>query len=70
MKASVQFKRGLTAAVRATGISERQACLRAGHNENQINRFRGGADIRLTTLDDICTKGFGMAFDTVYRMGK
>ena len=69
MRASVQFRRGIKAAVKVTGISERQACLRSGHNENQINRFHGGADIKLSTLDDICRRGFGMSFDTVYRMG-
>jgi len=71
MNASDQFRAGLKRASIATGISERQACLEAGCNENQLNRFiKHSTDIKLTTLDKICGDGFGMSFDTVYRMGK
>ncbi len=70
MKASQQFRKGIKAATRHTGISFRQASLKAGYNENQVTRFiSGGTDIYLTTLDDICRKGYGMSFDTVFRMG-
>lgn len=69
MKARVQFRRGLKAAHKATGISFRQASLKAGYNENQINRFMKSTDMLICTMDDICDKGFGMSFDTVFRMG-
>lgn len=71
MKAAQQFRKGIKAASKATGISFRQASMKAGYNENQVTRFvHGGTDIYLTTLDDICRKGYGMSFDTVYRMGE
>ena len=67
---SDQFRQGLSSAITLTGISSRQASMKAGFNEGQINRFMHGlTDIKLSTLDDICRKGFGMSFDTVYRMG-
>ena len=71
MRASAQFRAGLIEASRVTGISIRQASIRAGFNENQIARFLGGGhDIKLETLDAICTGGFGLTFETVYRMGQ
>lgn len=71
MDASTQFRAGLKRAVIVTGISPRQASLRAGFNEGQLNRFiNGSTNIKLDTLDAVCTEGFGMKFDTVYRMGE
>ena len=70
MTASEQFRAGIIRAIEITGKSGRQASMDAGCNENQINRFVSmDTNIRLDTLDAICTKGFGMSFDTVYRMG-
>ncbi len=71
MKASAQFRKGIARASEVTGISTRKASIDAGYNENQLNRFLSGStDIKVITLDDICVNGFGLPFDTVYRMGK
>ena len=71
MKAAAQFRAGLKEASRVTKISYRKASLDAGYNENQVIRFvSGDNDIKLTTLDDICRNGFGLPFDTVFRMGE
>jgi len=71
MKASAQFRRGLNKAMENTDVSSRQASLKAGFNEHQLNRFLFGKnDILLETLDKICQDGFGLPLDTVYRMGK
>ena len=71
MKASAQFRIGLEKASRVTGISTRQASLKAWFNQHQLNRFMSGdTNIKLSTLDTICTDGFGLPFDTVYRMGE
>lgn len=71
MKATQQFRRGLRKAAEVTNVSTRQASLKAGYNQNQLNRFLSGKqDIRLATLDDVCRKGFGLQFDTVWNMGK
>jgi hypothetical protein len=61
---------GLRKASEVTGISTRQASLRAGYNQNQLNRFFSReTDIKLGTLNDICELGFGMTMETVYRLG-
>lgn len=70
MKAGAQFRRGIKRAIKITGTSSRQASIKAGYNQHQINRFIGGMDIKLTTLDDLCCKGFGLSFEGVFRMGK
>ena len=70
MRAAAQFRKGIRKAIRLTDTSSRQASLKSGYNQHQINRFLSGDDIKLETLQDICTKGFGMTFETIYRMGK
>ena len=66
-----QFKRGIEKAMDVTGTSARQASLKAGYNQNQIGRFlQGRNDVLLGTLEDICTKGFGMSLETVFQMGE
>jgi hypothetical protein len=71
MTESDKFRRGILKAIEITGVVASVASVNAGHNRNQVARFLSGAnDIKLATLGDICTKGFGMPLDTVYRMGK
>jgi len=71
MKSALQYRKGLSEAIRVTGISARQASMKAGFNENQLNRFMSGkTDIKLNTLDNLCELGFGLPMETVYRMGK
>ena len=71
MKSALQYRKGLLEAIRVTGISAREASMKAGFNENQANRFISGkTDIKLNTLDSLCELGFGLPMETVYRMGK
>jgi len=71
MNATNQFRAGIREASRITGISTRQASLKAGFNENQLNRFlTAQTDIRLQTLERICLDGFGMKWTTIYELGK
>ena len=70
MTVNQQFRRGIRKALKITDLSTRQVSLKAGYNEHQVNRFLKGMDIKLSTLDDICNKGLGIEFETVYRMGK
>ena len=69
MLAGQQFRRGLKKAMKITGTSARQVSVKAGKNQEQVNRFMAGADIKLKTLDDICRDGLGMSFNTVWWMG-
>jgi len=71
MKASAQFRVGLERAAKVTGISTRKASIDAGFNQHQLKRFMSGkTNIKLSTLDTICTDGFGLPFVTIYRMGE
>ena len=71
MRASLQFRRGLEKAMELTATTARQASIKAGYNEKQLDRFISGRhDILLTTLIDICEEGFGLTIETVLRMGK
>lgn len=68
---ALQFKRGMTKASEVTGISARQASLRAGFNQNQVGRFlQGRNDVLLGTLERLCVKGFGMSLESVFKMGE
>ena len=71
MNADLRFKRGLVLVSHETGVSMRQASMKAGFNENALNRFVNGKhDIKLMTLDTICRKGFGSTFDVVWKAGR
>ena len=71
MKATVQYRRGLSEAVRITGISARDASRNAGFNAEQMTRFVSGkTDIKLGTLEKLCEFGFGLPMESVFRLGK
>lgn len=70
MQVKERMMKGIKVASVVTGISTRQAALAAGYNQNQLVRFfSGNHDILLTTLEDICVKGYGLTFDKVYEFG-
>jgi hypothetical protein len=65
------YQDGIREASRITKISTRQASIRAGFNQNQLNRFLSGdTDIKLGTLVKLCRDGFGLNMETVYNLGK
>jgi len=65
-----QFIRGFDRAIKITGISKRQACIRSGVHEVTLRRFMNReTDIKLVTLHKICSAGFNMSLQTVYGMG-
>ena len=71
MESMLQYRKGLTEAVRITGISGRQASRNANYNDDQFKRFVSGAtDIKLGTIIKLCEKGFGLTLDSVFRLGK
>ena len=64
-----QIRNGFVRALAVAKLSARQASLKAGHNENQLNRFIAGNDIKLVTLLDICD-AVGMELNTIIELGK
>jgi hypothetical protein len=66
-----QFIRGFQRVAQITGITRRQACLKAGVHDATLRRFMNHeTDIKLMTLHMICQDGFGVSFGTVYAMGE
>jgi len=65
-----QIKKGIDAACVKQRMSIIEASDRAGIAPSTMYRFISGGDIRLTTLALFFSKGLGLKFETVLRMGK
>jgi len=64
------FIDGLKVAEQLTGVSKRQACIKAGINETTLRRFmKKEHGIRLDTLSAICNVGYGMSLSKVIALG-
>ena len=70
MTTTDQFIRGLKVAEDLTGISKRQACIKAGVNETTLRRFMNRENsILLVNLSAICEKGYGMTLNKIIALG-
>jgi len=67
---SERIRNGLKWAINKTGITSRQASLKAGFNENQLHRYLTERnDILVGNLEKICVDGFGLTFNEIYELG-
>jgi len=68
--ASDQFRKGLLRALKLKNISQRQASLQAGYNENMLNHFiTNGTDIKLVNLARVCDS-IGFDLLSVFELGR
>ena len=70
MNPTDQFIKGLKVAEQLTGISKRQACLKAGVNETTLRRFMlRETDMLFVNLTNICRTGYGMSISKIIALG-
>ena len=70
MTTTDKFIKGLELAANITGVSRRQACIKAGVNETTLRRFMNrDTDILLHNLDLVCREGYGMSISRMIALG-
>jgi len=70
MNTTDEFIKGMEIAAELTGVSRRQACLKAGVHEITLRRFMNReTDMKYMNLVAICNEGWGMSISKIIALG-